>query len=181
MASQAASRAHDWLTNEEEFTNYTSDDVDALLVDVKETYDYDSNGHLIKVTRPYDFSEDMTIESYSFIWKDGNIVKVTCAYNDEVGEERIINYTSYTNNIPPYFTETMGVNVFLFWQGYYGKKCRNLPASETINLPFISQMFESSYTFHYDYAIKNGVIEKITKHWTYKEVPSTLAYELEWY
>lgn len=131
-----------------------------------------------------DFSEDMGEGSYTYTWKNGNIVKIVRTYNDEIEEERTFTYSSYPYNIPPYFTESMGMNVFLYWQGYFGRRCRNLPLSETVHFPNISpqsKIAESTFTFIYDYEINKGLVEKITKSWTYKGVPSTQVYELEWY
>lgn len=160
----------------------------AMTVECRNTYAYDSGGHLIKVTRP-DLSYDEPInEIYTNnAWSnDGNIRSVIETESSEVGalfEEYEIKYSSIENNIPLFFTYYNKDNIYLEWQGCFGKRCKNLPQS----VIWTDRTMEPSWvvhsiTYNYDYRFENGLITKISVvSTTDKGTSSKEVYELEWW
>lgn len=169
------------------FTALTSDDENAMTVECRDTYAYDSGGHLIKVTRPYDFSEGEPInEIYTNLWSDdGNISSVIEKESSEVGAlfEYEIKYSSIENNIPLFFTYYNKDNIYLEWQGCFGKRCKNLPQSVICTNRTMEPSWEGySITYNYDYTSENGLITKISVvSTTNKRTSSKDVYELEWW
>ena len=164
--------------------NYTvllSDGKNAQTVDGKDTYEYDSNGNLIKITIP-DFTYDGEdfFETYAFSWQNGNIDKAICSREEQVHEEHKITYTSYTNNIPFFFVYYIPSNVYLIWQGFFGKRCKNLPASDTYTFTWFNGELKT-ITYTYTYSFEDGLVTKITQERSSEGVPSTEIYELEWW
>ena len=162
--------------SESRYTVLTSLDEDGLTVDAKDTYEYDRNGNLIKETKPYDFAEEVDMETTVYEWRNGNIQKITRSHYDFF-EEITISYTAYPNTIPDV---TQGfIGNYLGWQGYYGNRCKNLPESETR----YSQNYypDKTITYHYDYTFEDGVVTKIMVSWVSNGQPSTIIHELEWY
>ena len=172
------------------FTALTSDDENAMTVECQESYLYDAQGCLLKAIKPpYDFAEEDPInEIYNYTWKDGNIISVTEKTSREniilsENTEFIINYTTIENTIPLFFTYYYSNNLYLEWQGYFGKRCKNLPLSVT----FINHTMEPSWdgystTYHYSYTVEDGLITKIAvESTTNKGISSKDTYELEWW
>lgn len=158
----------------------TSLDENALSVDVSETYEYNSNGYLVKETKPgYDYTEDRTpVVTMTYEWEDGNIYKITSADEDDV-TETTMSYTSYPNNIPNFSQEFSGNSFgYLGWQGYFGKRCKNLPSKAVTTR---KNGYPERSTSYYDYTIEDGVVKKITVKWEESGYQSTYIYELEWY
>lgn len=152
-------------------------------VDAKDTYEYDNNGYLTKVTRPeYDYTDtEGNSAKYSLTWQDGNISKMSLFENGyDLIEEHVISYTSHPNTIPFIFTDFTSCDVFLGWQGYFGKRCKNLPAKEVVNYNLADNGLNipNTITFTYDYTIEDGLVTKVIKKW---DSQSTTVYELEWY
>lgn len=150
-------------------------------VDAKDTYEYDNNGYLTKVTRPDDYTATEWNSEYSLTWQDGNISKIRIFGNGyDLSEEHVISYTSHPNTIPFIFTDFTFCNVFLGWQGYFGKRCKNLPAKEVVNYNLADHGLHipNTITFTYDYTIEDGLVTKVIKKWGSQ---STTVYELEWY
>ena len=168
-----------------EYTIYVALESD-FVVDVKETYEYDKNGYLIKVIRPgYDFTEgEKNTATYNLTWQNGNLIKVSSSvYGDDIWEEHVINYTSYPNTIPFVYSNINCFAFYLSWQGYYGQKCKNLPASDTVtryNNGSPTSIIERT-TYTYDYTFEDGLVTKVVKKWTNNGVPSSKVYEFEWY
>ena len=163
------------------YTMLTSLDENALPVDVKETYEYDRNGYMVKETRPgYDFTEDAEpVITIIYEWQDGNIQRITRTESPgDYAEETTFSYTSYANNIPDVSQGLIGN--YLGWQGYFGKRCKNLPASETATTYSNGHLVES-ITYDYDYAFEDGVVTRVTAKWNYKGTPSIKVSELVWY
>lgn len=170
--------------------NYTaliSDENDTVAVECRDTYDYDSGGHLIKVTRP-DLLDDWSInEIYTNnAWSDdGNIRSVIETKSSKVGAlfEYEIKYSSIENNIPLFFTYYNTANIYLEWQGCFGKRCKNLPQSVIItNRTMEPSWVVHSITYNYDYTSENGLITKISVvSTTDKGTSSKEVYELEWW
>lgn len=137
-------------------------------VDAKDTYEYENNGYLTKVTRPgYDYTEGNSAK-YSLTWQDGNISKIRIFGNGyDLSEEHVISYTSHPNTIPFIFTHFISWNVFLGWQGYFGKRCKNLPAKEVVNYNLADNGLNipNTITFTYDYTIEDGLVTKVIKKW----------------
>lgn len=160
---------------------FTSIDENALEVDIKETYEYDSNGYLVKKTRPgYDFTEDVgeNIQTTVYEWRDGNVYKITVT-EDESVEETIISYTSYDNSIPnAAIGHYDGFDGYLGWQGYFGKRCKNLPSKSITTQR--NSIPERTVT-NYDYTIENGIVTKVTTKWDHDSYTTTNVFELEWY
>ena len=151
-------------------------DLDDETVDEKVTYEYDKNGYLIKQIGPkYDYTEeDSKPEITVYEWRDGNIQKITRTDDDWV-EETTFSYTSFANTIPEFHGLSMGN--YLGWQGYFGKRCKNLPASETISYPNDFDNLYNPITYNYEYTIEDGLVTKVTV----KRNSSTIVHELEWY
>ena len=173
-----------------EYTVLTSIDENAMTVDGKETYEYDNNGYLIKKTGPgVDYTEDgNNLTMYAFTWQNGNISKMTrkCE-DDDSWEEHDISYTSYPNTIPFIFNDygyyASYYNVYLSWQGYFGKRCKNLPAKDVVtryNYSYPTNIIDRT-TYTYDYTFEDGLVTKVVTKWTYNGTPSSMVYELEWY
>ena len=149
--------------------NYTAliSDENDMAVECRDTYAYDSGGHLIKVTRP-DLSDDEPInEIYTNnAWSDdGNIRSVIETESSKVGAlfEYEIKYSSIENNIPLFFTYYNTDNIYLEWQGCFGKRCKNLPQSVIITNRTMEPSWEGySITYNYDYTSENGLITKIS-------------------
>ena len=168
--------------------NYTAliSDENDMAVECRDTYDYDSGGQLIKVTRP-DLSEDEPInEIYTNLWSDdGNISSVIETESSEVGAlfEYEIKYSSIENNIPLFFTYYNKDNIYLEWQGCFGKRCKNLPQSVICTNRTMEPSWEGySITYNYDYRSENGLITKISVvSTTDKGTSSKEVYELEWW
>ena len=175
------------LSIECNYTVLTSLEENAMTVECRDTYAYDSGGHLIKVTRPYDFSEGEPInEIYTNLWSDdGNISSVIETESSEVGAlfEYEIKYSSIENNIPLFFTYYNTDNIYLEWQGCFGKRCKNLPQSVIITNRTMEPSWEGySITYNYDYTSGNGLITKISVvSTTNKGTSSKDVYELEWW
>lgn len=162
------------------YTVFVSDESD-YQINAKNTYEYDGNGYLVKETRPgYDFTEDEEpVITTIYEWADENIRKITRTETpDESVTEIAISYTSYANNIPDMSQTYIGD--FLRWQGYFGKRCKNLPASETVTTYSNGHLVES-ITYDYDYAFEDGVVTRVTAKWNYKGTPSIKVSELVWY
>jgi len=150
-------------------------------VDAKDTYEYDNNGYLSKVTRPDDYTATEWNSEYSLTWQDGNISKIRIFGNGyDLSEEHVISYTSHPNTIPFIFTDFISWNVFLGWQGYFGKRCKNLPAKEVVNYNLADNGLNipNTITFTYDYTIEDGLVTKVIKKW---DSQLTIVYEFEWY
>lgn len=168
--------------------NYTVfiSDLEDIAVECRDTYTYDSSEHLTKVTRPYDVTEEKHIyETCTYTYRDGNIVSVieTESSENKVLLEYDIKYTSIENNIPLFFTYYNTANIYLEWQGCFGKRCKNLPQC----LIYTNRTMESSWegystTYNYDYTYENGLITKISVvSTTDKGTSSKEVYELEWW
>lgn len=169
------------------FTALTSDLENAMTVECRYTYAYDSGGHLIKVTRPDLLSDDGPInEIYTNnAWSDdGNIRSVIETESSKVGAlfEYEIKYSSIENNIPLFFTYYNKDNIYLEWQGCFGKRCKNLPQSVICTNRTMEPSWEGySITYNYDYRSENGLITKIfVVSTTDKGTSSKEVYELEW-
>ena len=169
------------------YTGLTSLDENAKTVEGRDTYAYDSGGHLIKVTRP-DLSDDEHIEIYTNnAWSDdGNIRSVIETESSKVGAlfEYEIKYSSIENNIPLFFTHYNTCNFYLEWQGCFGKRCKNLPQSViyTNRRTMESSWVVHSITYNYDYTSENGLITKISVVSTTDTGTSSKdVYELEWW
>ena len=166
------------------YTVLTDMDKNALTIDAKNTYEYDRNGYLIKETRHgYDYTEDDNPETnITYEWRDGNIHKITSIGSfDDYVEETTFSYTSFANTIPDVSQGFIGN--YLGWQGYFGKRCKNLPASETVtkrSYGIPTDVIET-ITYYYDYTFEDGLVTKITAKWSYDGYPSTQVHELEWY
>lgn len=174
--------------------NYTAlisdEDENDMAVECRDTYAYDSGGHLIKVTRP-DLSDDEHInEIYTNnAWSDdGNIRSVIETESSEVGalfeyEINEIKYSSIENNIPLFFTYYNKDNIYLEWQGCFGKRCKNLPQSVIYtNRTIEPSWVVDSIIYNYDYTSENGLITKISVvSTTDKGTSSKEVYELEWW
>lgn len=169
------------------YTVLTDMDPNAVTIDAKKTYEYDKNGYLIKETRPgYDFTEEEAPETIiTYEWRDGNIHKITRTESfDDYVEETTFIYTQYANTIPDVSQGFIGnFDNYLGWQGYFGKRCKNLPASETITKHSygIPTDHIETITYNYEYTIEDGVVTKVTAKWNYGGYPSTQVHELEWY
>lgn len=169
------------LITECRYTVLTSLVENALTVDVIHRYEYDVNGQLIKQTRPsYDYTEEEKTLTTQYVWQNGNIVKIIHT-GEELAQESTISYTSYVNVLPHFSANAdYGIDVYLEWQGYFGERCKNLPASiTTVN----SSGYHSTCSF--DYVINDGLITKITEHTitTISGISYTNSYEydLEWW
>ncbi len=168
--------------------NYTALilDENAMTVECRATYAYDSGGHLIKVTRP-DLTEEPINEIYTNnAWSDdGNIRSVIETESSKVGAlfEYEIKYSSIENNIPLFFTYYNKDNIYLEWQGCFGKRCKNLPQSVIFTNRTMEPSWEGhSITYNYDYTSENGLITKISVvSTTDKGTSSKEVYELEWW
>lgn len=173
--------------------NYTilpSLEENAQSIDVKETYEYDSNGYLIEIKRPSDYEVDgYSLATVTYSWENGNIFKITESTEETeytaggVWNELEISYTSYANTIPFFFVG-WGYDVYLSWQGFFGKRCKNLPASQTYT--YISEQWgdkikTDTITYTYDYAFTDGLVTTVTSKSTYKGNTSTDVYDLEWW
>lgn len=155
-------------------------------VDIKEKYTYDYQGYLIEATRPYDFTEDHPIErKYTYSWNDDNIISVTESESNDglVLFEHSIKYTSIENNIPLFFTYFYSNNIFLEWQGYFGKRCKNLPERITITNHTMEPSWDGySITYTYNYITEEVLITEMeVESTTNKGTSSKDAYELEWW
>ena len=152
-----------------------------LAIDFKESYEYDNNGYLIKKTIPLDniSEEGYNTQSIVYKWHDGNIYKINHSdTNGDYVDEITISYTSYANTIPDVSQGLVGwTDSYLGWQGYFGKRCKNLPASETVTTFYNNE----TTTYHYEYTIEDGVVTKVSARWNYKGYPSTRVFVLEWY
>lgn len=169
------------------YTVLTSLEENAMTVECRNTYAYDSGGHLIKVTRP-NLSDDEPInEIYTNnAWSDdGNIRSIIETESSEVGAlfEYDIKYSSIENNIPLFFTYYNKDNIYLEWQGCFGKRCKNLPQSVIHTNRTMEPSWEGySITYNYDYKSENGLITKISVvSTTNKGNSSKDVYELEWW
>ena len=156
--------------------NVFVDDVSKLEVEERITYEYDKNGYLIKQIGPkYDYTEEDTKPEITvYEWRDGNIQKIIRT-NDEWVEETTFSYTSFANTIPE--LSHGFIDNYLGWQGYFGKRCKNLPASEAISYPNDFDNLYNPITYNYEYTIEDGLVTKVTVKWD----SSTLVHELEWY
>lgn len=162
--------------------NYTVflSDLDDTTIDVKETYEYDGNGNLIKITKPdLTYVGEDFFETYTFSWQKDNIDKAIRSTKERVEEEHKITYTSYTNNIPFFFVYYIHSNVYLIWQGFFGKRCKNLPASDTCT--WFNGLELKTITYTYTYSFEDGLVTKLTQERSSEGVPSTEIYELEWW
>lgn len=172
------------------FTALTSLDEDAMTVEGHESYLYDTNGRLVKAIKaPYDFSEDGPINPiYTYTWRDGNISSVLVSVSSgdmEPNEEYNIRYTSVENNIPLFFVYYYSNNVYLEWQGCFGRRCKNLPQSVTyINLT-MDPSWEwgvRSVTDTFNYTLEDGMVTKIAvESIDDKGNSGQDVYELEWW
>lgn len=174
--------------------NYTilpSLEENAHSIDVKETYEYDSNGHLIEFKRPSDYTVDgYSLATFIYSWQNGNITKITESTEETeytaggVWAKLNISYTSYANTIPFFFVGFGYTDVYLSWQGFFGKRCKNLPASQTFT--YISEQWgdnikTDTITYTYDYAYTDGLVTNVTSKRTYKGNTSIDVYDLEWW
>ena len=168
--------------------NYTALilDENVMTVECRATYAYDSGGYLIKVTQP-DLTEEPINEIYTNnAWSDdGNIRSVIETESSKVGAlfEYEIKYSSIENNIPLFFTYYNKDNIYLEWQGCFGKRCKNLPQSVIFTNRTMEPSWEGhSITYNYDYTSENGLITKISVvSTTDKGTSSKEVYELEWW
>lgn len=170
-------------------------DIDGELKwNVEYTYEYDGSGHLIKETGPGPSVGIWYTMTYE--WRNGNIYKKywKTNSNDDYMIESIINYTSYENTIPDFYTfqapYTLSIVIpnvnILGWLGYYGKRSKNLPASEIATLRSPDFPYESpgSSTYNYEYIFKDGFVTKVTltcnDNIDGESSTYTFEYELEW-
>lgn len=161
------------------------------------TYEYDNNGYLKKTTYPADVHPMREKEIHEITWKDGNIQKIISNYYiDDIKnamEETTYTYTPHANNIPSLFHEfTFSlIDHILGWQGYFGKRCKNLPATKIwieYGIENNSRVLHSKITDNYDYTIENGLVTKIKDVYVFETfdgpTPGTstneFEYELVW-
>jgi hypothetical protein len=114
-------------------------------------FEYNSNGYLTKW--------DNTV----LTWSNGNIVKIN---------DKVVSYTKNSQSllpilsiVDPYVAVEFDI---LYLQGYYGKRCSNLPASITYNNGFI---------ITFDYTIENGVVTKMIEQ---NSNGLTIIYTFKW-
>ncbi|MBP5339581.1 MAG: DUF4595 domain-containing protein [Prevotella sp.] len=122
------------------------------------TYEYDSNGCLIKVVSYYkNGDEDETsydvFDTTIYTWANGNVTKVSRSSSYD-NTETAYEYSDYSISALPYFG-IPDIPSVLAMQGYFGKLCRNLIASETT-----IDAFGNSSTGTYDYTITDGVVTR---------------------
>ena len=135
-------------TNSSESITYNLSDGRIVSDSDGNTYEYDSNGYIKK----------MVIKgngTYDFIWDYGNIAKII-KNNDRT---TTFTYTTISTSLLPLYN--YGDNFLYFddilaMQGYYGKRCKNLPSSTTHN----------KGDNMYDYTITNGVVTKSILYYT---------------
>ena len=153
------------------------------------TYEYDNWGYIKTTTHPLSVVDD-EMETYDTKWKDGNIQKITRTYEDSI-EEITYTYTSHANNIPPLFYEFPLMDNMLEWQGYFGKRCKNLPATQiriSYGIENNSRVVGSKETHNYNYTIEKGLVTNIKDVCIYEDNtfstprPWTreFLYKLEW-
>ena len=173
------------LITELRYTFMTSMEENAMTVDVVEKYEYDIFGQLVKITgRSWDYTEDVPPGVINLYWQDGNISKIT--YTAGGWDDKIVtfSYTSHANTIP--FTSMnfgYDVNSYLEWQGYFGKRCKNLPARVLTTRPQNTTPSTESSTF--DYTISDGMVTKIKETYYNRDMPASYTnsyvYNLEWW
>ena len=107
-------------------------------------YEYDSNGYLQKV------SDSDGWNTTEYTWENGNITKILDISGNTI---RTLNYTySNISTVLPcfaYFEDDV-----LEMQGYFGKKCKNLPSKVIIN--------GEGYTYYVtlDYTLTDNVVTR---------------------
>lgn len=150
-----------------DYTWYTLDDAERAIKvewgDESSTFTYDNEGQL--KTR-HDNSDDYYSSTFSYIWKQGNIVSKKETEVSKSGDERITTtnyeyYTQYENNISIDFTwETYGA---YYMESYFGKTNKNLIKS-------VSYYPNSDYSSvdEYEYEFDGDYVSTVKEFNTYK-------------
>ena len=118
--------------------------------DPKRQYSYDDNGQLI-------------YNGYSlYTWDDGNIIRESHHYDTLA----TYSYSEYSGSLLPLFDVSVD-DWILAAQGYYGKRCRNLP---------LEVKSSDGSTTTYDYTVEQGVVTKMV----IQSPSSTTVYTFFW-
>ena len=174
----------DGLVTECRYNVILSDIDDALTIETKDVYEYNKQGYLIKEIRPIDFTVDyVEYQTTVYEWTNGNISKITSS-SDSFDSETIITYTSLENNIPNISNGTFvknTLNSYLSWQGYFGRRPKNLPDKEKTSYHYQFDDTTEEITYRYEYTVKDGVVANITSNWYDNGRQFTRNYVLEWW
>ena len=160
--------------------NYTAISETLTSFECHCTYSYDNNGYLVKTITVSNPEYEYLNRSYDYFWENGNINSVIESDSEGILNEYNIKYTSIENNIPLFCTYYYRDNVYLEWQGCFGKRCENLPQSMTVTNRTLGM--ENSYTDTYNYTFEDGFITKIVvESTTMNGSIDQEVYELEWW
>ena len=115
-------------------------------------FSYDANNYLSSISRT---GSDMDIDTKTITWSDGNLTKAG---------DRTYSYTNYSwaKGFPLYL-ESVGVDEFLFANGYFGNIPKNLPETYHSYVEFV-------YTLEGNYVTKtilfySGKTQTMTYIW----------------
>ena len=150
-------------------------------VEYETTYEYDSNGQMIRATYVCDYfgHDDYT---YDVTWQDGNITRLAAtdntdgdliyenkyAYTDELSWKGIVTNSPVPGNF-------MTDGILLNTTGYFGKRPKNLPYELIDELMPIWE-----YAFIEDGSELDGYIQFITVVYSRQDISQNYHYVLEW-